>query len=334
MIVSRSALSAPALPVALVLVLAGCEGRQSALAPAGREAAQLATLFWFMLAGAVVLWVLVNGLFLYVTRLNPRPLSRRLAESVIIGGGIVFPFVVLAALLGYGLSIMPMQREPGSGLTLHVTGEQWWWRVEYRLDGEPAARAVVAANEVRLPVGRRTEIRLDSAEVIHSFWIPALAGKTDMFPGRETRMALEPDRTGVFRGQCAEFCGTSHGLMAFEAVVMEADAFDAWLERERGEASPPADALSRRGQAVFLAEGCGACHAVRGTPASGGYGPDLTHVGGRESLGAGVLSPEPDSFARWIAHTDVVKPDVDMPSYGHLAEDDLEALASYLAGLE
>ena len=331
MTAARASTLVPALLV--TLVLAGCEGRQSVLAPAGREASQLATLFWVMLAGAVVLWLLVNGLFLYVTRLNPRPLSRRLAETLIIGGGIAFPTVVLGALLWYGLSIMPMQRAPGEGLTLRVTGERWWWRVEYHLDGEPPERAVVAANEVRLPRGRRSEVRLGSAEVIHSFWIPALAGKTDMFPGRETRMALEPERSGVFRGQCAEFCGTSHGLMAFEAVVMEPEEFDAWLERERGEARPPPDELARRGQAVFLAEGCGACHAIRGTPARGGYGPDLTHVGGRESVGAGVLSSDADAFARWIAHTDTLKPEVDMPSYGHLDEAALEALAHYLAEL-
>ena len=323
-----------ALALGAAALVAACEGRQSALAPAGREAATLATLFWWLLGGAVVLWVAVNGLFLYVTRLNPKPLSRRAAEGVIIGGGILFPTVVLGALLWYALALMPVQREAGeAGLALEITGERFWWRVVYADDADPDG-AVVAANEVRLPVGRRTEVRLASDDVIHSFWIPALAGKVDMFPGRATRIALEPTATGTFRGQCAEFCGASHALMAFEAVVMEPDDFDAWLAHERSDAVDPADALAEAGRDVFLAEGCGACHAIRGTPAKGGFGPDLTHVGGRESLGAGILPVEPEAFARWIAHTDVVKPEVDMPSYGHLDAARLRALAHYLDGLE
>ena len=322
---------------AATVLLAGCEGRQSALAPAGREAAELATLFWWMLAGAIVLWSFMNGLFLYVTRLNPKPLSRRVAESIIIGGGILFPTVVLGALLTYSLDLMPRQRAEGeAGLSMDVSGERFWWRVAYLPEAGPegGGEPIVAANEIRLPVGRRTEIRLSSDDVIHSFWLPALAGKVDMFPGRDTRIALEPTATGRFRGQCAEFCGASHALMGFEAVVMEPGDFDAWLAHQKSDAAAPADAEAERGLDVFLSEGCGACHAVRGTPANGRFGPDLTHVGGRESLGAGILPVEPDAFARWIAHTDVVKPEVDMPSYEHLDEASLAALATYLDSLK
>jgi cytochrome c oxidase subunit II len=313
------------------LLVAGCSGRQSVLAPAGREAAFAADLFFWLLIGAVVLWILINGLFFYITRLNPRPLSRKLAEALVIGGGVVFPVILLTGLLSATLGKIPSRAAPSDGLRVHVQAEQWWWRVEYWPKG--AAEPVVSANEVRLPAGAATEISLTARNVIHSFWVPAIAGKLDMFPGRETRMTVEPTETGVWRGQCAEFCGTSHALMAFEAVVMEPEAFDAWLEAEAGEAVPPADDQARRGEAVFLAEGCGGCHSVRGTPADADVGPDLTHVGGRKSLAAGILPMTQDALADWIAHTSNHKPGVTMPDFDHLDAEDLGALAHYLMGL-
>ncbi|SDG35849.1 cytochrome c oxidase subunit 2 [Thalassobaculum litoreum DSM 18839] len=316
---------------ACALSLGGCTGVQSVLDPAGADAEVLATLFWVLLSGAVVLWLLLNGAFFYVTRMRVRPHSRKIGEAVIIGAGIAFPTVLLAILLSYGLSIMPDQRAPGDGLTVRVTGEQWWWRVEYL--PQDGGGPVVSANELRLPVGARTEIKLTAAKVIHSFWVPNLGGKMDMFPGRETRMALEPTRTGVFRGQCAEFCGTSHALMAFPVVVLPPEEFEAWLAKEREDAAAPADAAAERGREVFLAEGCGACHAVRGTPAKGAVGPDLTHVGGRRTIGAGTLPATAEGFGQWLARTDHIKPDVRMPTYRALPEQDLIDLATYLKGL-
>ncbi len=317
--------------VCAMALLAGCTGQQSALDPAGREALVLADLFWILLCGAIVLWLLVNALFHYVTRINPRPLSRRLAETLIIGGGVVFPTVLLGILLGYALSVMPEQRAVGGGLTVRVTGEQWWWRVEYLPDG--GGPPVVSANELRLPKGRRTEIELAAAKVIHSFWIPNLAGKMDMIPGRATRMALEPTRTGTFRGQCAEFCGMSHALMAFQVIVQEPADFAAWLAHESGPAARPPDDQAARGQEVFMAEGCAACHAIRGTPAKGKVGPDLTHVGGRATLAAGTLPNTPEAFTEWLSRTEQIKPGVTMPTYHHLDQATLADLAHYLDGL-
>lgn len=315
----------------MALVLAGCGGRQSALDPGGVDAEVLRHLFVVMLTGAAVIFVLVMGLVVWATWINPRKQSRRLAEAVIIGGGVVFPTVVLTALLSWGLTIMPDQRAPGGGLTLRVTGEQWWWRVEYWPEG--ATTPIIAANEIRLPTGSRAEIVLGSERVIHSFWIPSLAGKLDMFPGRETRLTLEPVRAGVYRGQCAEFCGLSHALMAFEAVVMEPEAFDAWLAREARDAQPPQDDLAAQGKAVFDSQGCGSCHAVRGTGWQGNVGPDLTHVGGRESLGAGIPEPVAVDFARWIAAPDAIKPGAEMPGYAFLGDADLAALGAYMESL-
>ena len=315
-----------------LLLLAGCSGDQSILNPAGRDAEVLARLFWVMLAGAVVLWLLMNGLIFYVTRMNPAAMSRKGAEALIIGGGIVFPAVVIGGLLVYALAEMPQQRAPGQGLRVAVTGESFWWRVDYWPEGAEAP--VVSANEVRLPVGSRSEVTLDADEVIHSFWIPALGGKTDMIPGRTNRMSLEPTRTGWFRGQCTEFCGEGHALMAMGAVVMEREAFAAWLGQQAAPARPPESATEIEGQAVFLSEGCGACHAVRGTEAAGQVGPDLTHLASRTTLGAGILPMTAEALAEFVRDPEGVKPGVRMPSYDHLDEDSLAALSAYLMGLK
>lgn len=332
----RSARSARAwgwtVAVAGALVLSGCGGSQSALDPAGWGAARIAELFWWLTGGAVVIWLLVIGLTVYVMHVRPEPHPRRTA-LLIIGGGAVFPTIVLAGYLVYGLALLPdlLAPAPPGSLRVHVTGEQWWWRVHYPgPDGEP----VPLANEIHLPVGEPVDLLLASPDVIHAFWVPSLGGKMDMIPGRQTRLTLEPTRTGVFRGVCAEYCGTAHAQMKFYVVVEERAAFERWLAHQAAPAQPPATPLAERGQTLFLASGCGACHAVRGTPAAGAVGPDLTHVGGRLSLGAGILPSQPDDFLRWIAHTEAVKPGVHMPAFGMLPEEDLHALAAYLSGLE
>ncbi|MGJ3262689.1 MAG: cytochrome c oxidase subunit II [Salinarimonas sp.] len=201
-----------------------------------------------------------------------------------------------------------------------------------RYRGEDGA-VVPVANELVLPVGRPAVLRLTSPDVIHSFWVPALAGKTDMIPSRETVIVLEPTRTGVFRGACAEYCGASHALMSFAALVMEPADYDAWLARQAAPASPPADPVAERGRAVFLEYGCGACHAIRGTEADGVVGPDLTHVGSRRTLAAGALPNTPDDYVRWISDVHEVKPGARMPAFGMLPEADIAALALYLDGL-
>ncbi|HEX5733574.1 MAG TPA: cytochrome c oxidase subunit II [Blastocatellia bacterium] len=319
--------------LACALVVGGCNGAQSALDPAGREAERIAHLFWWMVAGAVIVWLSVVGLTVYSVRARPELQNQRRAGLLIIGGGAVVPTVVLAVLLAYGLSMLPdlVAPAPEGSLKISVTGEQWWWRVRYEPHG---AEVVVLANEIRLPVGEPVEFWLESADVIHSFWIPPLGGKIDMIPGRLTRIALVPTKTGVFRGVCAEYCGTSHALMSFYVEVLEKEEFDRWLAHQSAPAERAADPLAARGQDLFLAQGCSACHTVRGTPASGVIGPDLTHVGSRLSLGAGILPNEPDTFLQWIAHTQNAKPGVQMPNFGMLPPDELRALAAYLEGLK
>ena len=312
--------------------LAACSGPQSALDPAGFDAEQTLRLFWVMLAGAVLIWIALNGLIFYVTRINIGRMSRYLAEGIIIGGGIVVPLIVLSALVAYSLQMVPQQRRPGGELSLRVEGERWWWRVEYWPEGAEAP--IVSANEIRLPAGRRSDFALSSAKVIHSFWIPALGGKTDMFPGRVTETSLEPTTPGVYRGQCAEFCGLSHAFMAFPAVVMEEAEFTEWLSAQARPAQEPETTQGIAGQDIFLREGCGACHTVRGTPASGDVGPDLTHVGSRLALAAGILPTTQEALMRWISAPEEIKPGAEMPGYDHLPPEDLAALATYLLELE
>lgn len=335
-----------------LLALAACDGPQSALDTAGRDAESIARLWWVMAGGAVVVWLAVSALILYAARGRPFAHSERRAKLLIVGGGAVFPVVVLTALLTYGLVLMPTLRQPDAdpgAPRIGVSGEQWWWRVRYLPPGGAGAAgaagaavggaaaegaAVELANEIRLPVGVRTELLLDSPDVIHSLWIPALAGKLDMIPGRTTRLVVEPTRTGVFRGVCAEYCGTSHAWMAFDVVVAERPDFDAWLAHQAAPAVPPPTPLAARGGELFLTHGCGACHTVRGTPARGLVGPDLTHVGSRLSIAAGALPNRRDAFRRFVAASEAVKPGVHMPAFGMLPDDDLAALAAYLEGLE
>ena len=304
---------------------------QSALDTAGRDAERIAQLFNVMTVGAVLIWAAVVVIAVYAIR-SRQSHSQHAADLLILGGGVALPTVVLGALLAYGLPILPaiLTPAPEDALRIHVTGKQWWWRVQYMTP----QGIVETANEIRLPVNQRVELQLTSPDVIHSFWVPSIAGKMDLIPGRLTRLALEPTRTGLFRGACAEYCGASHALMAFAVVVVEQGPFEQWLEAQAGPARPPADAIVARGGTTFIASGCTACHTIRGTAAAGVIGPDLTHVGSRMGVGAGTLENDADGFMTWIGETDRIKPGVHMPAFRALARDDLSALGAYLDSLQ
>jgi cytochrome c oxidase subunit II len=332
---SRPGTPAGRVPLVLssLLALAACAGPQSALDPAGDGAARIAHLFWVMLAGAAVIWILVVGAVVYVRHIRPGPHPERLASALLLWGGLVVPTVVLTALLVWGLALMADLRRPGDGrLEVAVSGEQWWWRVDYRMAGRDAA--VSSANDLRLPRGARVELEVSSPDVIHAFWIPSIAGKIDMIPGRVTRLVVEPTRTGAYRGACAEYCGESHALMAFSVEVMEPAAFEQWLAQQAEDAAAPATPLAAQGQELFQQVGCGACHAVRGTAWQGRLGPDLSRVGSRLSLAAGALENHRGTLAGWIAGAQDIKPGNSMPAYGRaLGGEDLLALAAWLEGL-
>lgn len=307
-------------------------GAQSALDPAGPNAAAIARLSWIMFGGGVLVLALVMALTALALR---RGRSRRIiaTQAAVIAGGIALPVVVLTALLVYGLVLArDIVAQPGPGaLSVHVVGEQFWWRVHYEAaNGE----RIETANEIHIPVGRPVQFTLTTADVIHSFWIPKLGGKLDMIPGQTNRLVLQADRAGVYRGQCTEYCGAAHALMAFDVVAQPVEEFDAWLAGQGRPAQEPADPVLRRGSELFLAAGCGACHALRGTPATGRIGPDLTHVGSRRSIAAGSYSTNKGTLAGWIASSQHLKPNNRMPSFAIFSGEELRAVAGYLESLK
>ena len=313
--------------------LAGCAGEQSALAPTGLEAERIAQLFWIMTIGGAVILVMVIALTAIAMLGSARWRARLGRDGLIIGGGIVFPFVVLSALLVYGLVLTGSEASPtaqAEPMRVTVVGERWWWRVIYE-DGD--GRRFESANELRIPVERPVEVSLLTADVIHSFWVPKLAGKLDMIPGRKNVLRLVAHQPGISRGQCAEYCGGAHALMAFYVVAVPEDEYAAWLREAAGPAAAPSKPEAVRGQALFMASGCGGCHTVRGSAARGTIGPDLTTYGARRSIAAGTLPNTPDDTARWIAHNQTIKPENLMPPYGIFDATELRALAAYLHSL-
>lgn len=283
-------------------------------------------LFWVLLIGAAVIWCIVIGAAIYAQKASV-PDREQQARHFIVWGGAVFPTVVVGALLVWGLVILKDITPNEGDRTIHVDGERWWWRVVYDTEDGP----VPTANEIRIPLGETALFKLTADDVIHSFWVPSLGGKMDMIPGRETQLALTPQKLGNWGGLCAEYCGGAHALMRFDTVVMEPEEFDAWLAAQARPANvDPED----EGYQVFTEEGCGSCHTIRGTDSIGPVGPDLTHFASRERLGAGIYKMTPENVSDWITDLDNMKPDIDMPSYPHINGARLEALVSFLMSLE
>jgi len=309
----------------------------SVLQPAGPIAQTVAEVSWVLIVGASLVFCIVMLLLLWALRhrgVVPQERGSTGTRWWIGGGGVVFPVVVLSALLVYATgrtSGLTPPRESGEPV-ISVTAHLWWWEVRYR----DTARGldVVLANEIHLPVGRAVTLGLTSADVIHSFWVPALAGKIDMLPGRMHQLRLQADRAGVFRGQCAEFCGEQHARMALHVVAHEPADFERWLQAQGRPAQPPRDELAQRGAQVFAEQRCSACHSVRGLGPEASIGPDLTHIGSRLHLAAGTLPMGDASLRDWLAHPQRSKPGVRMPSYERLDDASLAALAAFLAQLQ
>jgi len=303
-----------------------------ALDPAGPFAGPLNTLSWvlFAMGGAVLLIVVVA---LFIALFGPRRWRTRLGGQKLVWiGGFAFPVVVLSALLIYGLGLTShLTQEPGEGeMRVRVTGEMWWWRVAY-LDDQ-GREAVQDANELHIPTGRPVVIELDSADVIHSFWVPRLSGKVDMIPGRRNLIRIQADAPGAYGGQCAEYCGGPHALMGFVVVAHEPADYAAWLARQS--APSPAALQPTAGSAVFARAGCGACHTVAGTAFNGQAGPDLSHVGSRRTLGAGILANNQGTMAGWISDSQSIKPGNRMPAYPVLTGQELRDVSGWLESLK
>jgi cytochrome c oxidase subunit II len=330
---SRTNFARPVLLGFGLAAVGGCAGVQSALDPAGGDAGRLYGLTLVTTVGGILIFLGVTALILYAVFARPERRAWLGTRRTVVYGGLAFPIATLSALLPYGLLVMRDTDVPAAdALRIEVIGEQYWWRVRYPAEREHPD--VATANEVVLPVGRPVTFSLSAADVIHSFWIPNLGGKVDMIPGRANRLSFTAERPGIYRGVCAEFCGDQHARMAFDVVALEPAAFEAWRAAQAGPARPPGTPFLERGQALFRTGGCGNCHAVRGTDANGQYGPDLTHVGSRRTIGAGQFPNNVGTLAGWIANTQHLKPGVRMPSYGMLSGEDLRAVAGYLESLK
>jgi cytochrome c oxidase subunit 2 len=306
------------------------------LHPAGPDAAIITQLSWLLFGGGLLIFLAVM-LLLALSLRSGRPAGTLLW---IAGGGVALPVAVLSALLLFSTwrSGQLSTRTSQDALHVSVTARMWWWEVRYR---DPASgRDIVLANELHVPVGRKVYVGLSAGDVIHSFWVPALGGKMDAIPGRLSGLTLHAAQPGLYRGQCAEYCGEQHAKMAFHVVAESQADFDAWLARQARPAAAAAGALLERGRAAFLAQRCNACHAIRGMtdPADDAgdatLGPDLTHVGSRSHLAAGVLANHEGALAGWIAGAQSLKPGVRMPSYDRIDGITLTALAAYLESLK
>lgn len=323
-IISRSVLRLTLGPV--VALLGGCSGVQSTFSAFGVEAESSRTLTWGMTAAATMITIGVLWLAWHAARTPAGRLDYKGGMHVILWLGALVPTVLLSLLL---VSSLPKMRTLPTGtgdLKIAVGGEQFWWRMRYLPAG---GQPVETANEIRVPVGRTVSFALTSRDVIHSFWIPGLAGKVDMIPGRTNDLVVRATQAGVYRGACAEFCGLSHARMAFDVVAMEPADFDRWL----ADAARPAASIDSPGRQLFEEYGCSGCHTIRGHTEDSTIGPDLTHIGSRRSLGAGTLPMTRDALSRFIRNPASVKPGALMPSFKDMPGKDAEAISNYLAEL-
>lgn len=293
-------------------------------------ARQVVTLWWAMCGFAVLVWLAVGGLWLHAMfrphRTRSDEEAARINRRWIVGGGLVLPSVSVAALLAFGIptgrAMLPLPLDGEPPLRVEVTGHQWWWEVRYPETG------VVTANHLVLPAGRPVDLQLTSADVIHSFWVPRLGGKMDMIPGRTNVIRLEAERPGRFRGQCSEFCGRQHTHMLLQVDALDEEAFAAWQSARQALAPTPAPGAA--GQ-VFAAR-CGQCHRVAGI-SEGQRAPDLTDIGTRPTLGAGVLVNDGAALRQWLAEHQRLKPGNAMPLHDDLDADTLDRIAAWLETL-
>jgi cytochrome c oxidase subunit 2 len=304
------------------------------LDPISSQGRAISDLFWLTLWVSLAVFLLVAGVLTYVVMrfrgrgeaVEPEQVEGNRRLEII---WTATPALILAVLFVLAVRTLGTvaAAAPSAPLRVQVTGHQWWWEYEYPELG------FRTANELHLPVGQPVVLEIASADVIHSFWVPAFGWKADATPGRVATMRLDVARAGRFDGTCTEYCGAQHAWMRVEVVVEPRDQFDAWAASQRAPAAEPTDEVARRGKALFLSQTCVSCHTVRGTEAGARVGPELTHLGSRTWLGAGVLVNSQDELRHWLGHTQEVKPGVLMPSYTGLPDPDLDALAAYLTAL-
>jgi cytochrome c oxidase subunit 2 len=323
----------------LLLVATACASPMDTFGGQGDHARTVLALYWLFIGAALFVGVTVIGLLLYAFfRFRHRPQGGEPREvhghTLLEVTWFLIPtaIVLLVAIPSWRVVFRFGQAPPPNTLRVEVVAHQWWWEFRYQDyplgDGQP----LVSANELYLPVGRPVALTLRSNDVIHSFWVPRLAGKNDAFPGVTTRLTFTPLETGTYHGQCAEFCGVSHALMRLRVKVVSGEDFEAWVQRRRAYTPFPLAGAAARGWEVFQARGCNACHAIAGTPARGVIGPDLTGFAGRDGIAAMVLPNTPGDLARWLRDPQAVKPMAKMPKLA-LTDEEVEALVAFLTAL-
>jgi cytochrome c oxidase subunit 2 len=335
-----------AFPVAPLVLSNAAEAAQTAEAPLNYfmrshgPATEPTMYLGWVLGGLSVTIILIISLLLVAALLRKRsPADVRTIGAE--GGGLRWIYigtgistVVLFGLVIYSLIVLDAVAKPPSApaFTVTVTGYDWWWRIEY--EHEDPERAVTTANELHIPVGQPVLVKLKSADVIHAFWVPLLAGKTQMIPGLINQQWIQADSPGIYTGQCAQFCGAGHAHMNFEVVAESAEDFEKWRNIQRRAASSPSGggATIDSGQKLFM-DRCAGCHAIRGTDASGQHGPDLTHLNSRRRIAAGLLNNTPEDLMNWIVNAQQLKPGSRMPSMA-LSETEKLALSTYLSTLD
>lgn len=324
----------PRLLLPLTLTLAGCawDRRTSTLVPRSDLARSILEVYGIVTVAAAVIAAVVFGLLaIILVRFRGRP-GAPLPSQVHGHRGLEITWTIIPALILLVIAIPTIriifrtQAAPAAGdLAVTVVAHQWWWEFRY-----PSLQ-VVTANELHLPVDRTVLLRLESADVIHSFWIPELGGKRDVIPGHHNEIVLTPNTPGEYWGQCAEFCGTSHANMRMKAFVETPEAFERWVAAQRSAAATPTGAAGE-GKNIYTQSACMACHTIQGVSV-GIVGPDLTHVGSRTTIAAGMLDNTAENVAAWIKDAPALKPGSKMPNLG-VTDAQARALTAYLESLK
>lgn len=317
--------------------------RMSVLDPAGPQASEIAWAWDVFLWVSIIVWSLVVAFFavsMWKSHRNPvhDPMApqperdRRLTRGIVIAGvaTVVTLLCLLVVSITAGGNLADLEDDP-EALNIRITGKQWWWQIDY--EPNDPTRTATTANEIHVPVGKLVHLELTSGDVIHSFWVPSIHGKRDLIPGRVNRTWLRVDEPGVYRGQCAEFCGLEHANMILTIIAVPPETFDGWLAHQREPAAPPVTPEQQRGLAIFQGSPCAMCHTVAGTSAGGRLGPDLTHVASRMTLGAGTLPNTITAMTQWLTNAHRFKPGVHMPAIQY-SQQDLAALVAFLEALQ
>jgi cytochrome c oxidase subunit 2 len=327
----------------LILLMLGCERAQSSLYSAGPAAHRIAGMQWLMailfLVVSLTMWALIA--WTVATRKGTlaehAPVDIGGGQGWIGLGGMLIPFIVLFTLFILGLRLLesfPIQ-DPHHANTkpdILIIGHQWWWEVHY-LNSQTHLQ-VTTANEIHIPVNRPVTLELESMDVIHSFWVPALHGKVDLIPGHPNFLRIEANRVGAFSGQCAEYCGAQHAHMRLLVIAQEPEEFQAWLEQQRKPGAVPTAQDAIAGEKVFLGGPCIMCHTVRGTLAGGRVAPDLTHVGSRRMIAANSFQNNNAYLEAWVTHAQSLKPETQMPNMTQFSGRQLRDLVAYLRQLQ